>query len=456
MIELVVRSRRVLTPGGLAPASLHIEGGRIVALAGPDAIPAGVPVDDLGDAVVMPGLVDTHVHINEPGRTEWEGFASATAAAAAGGITTLVDMPLNSVPPTTSAEALRQKQAAARGHCHVDVGFWAGVVPGNAAELPGLIAAGALGAKCFLIDSGVREFLPVSAEELRPALAVLARLGAPLLCHAELPGPIDQAARALQAGPAPLDARHYQRWLLSRPNAAEDQAVALLCDLCRETSARIHVVHHSSQSALPLLAEARAAGLPISAETCPHYLFFAAEEIPDGATEFKCAPPIRELANREALWRALAAGTLDLVASDHSPCTPALKGRERGDFTLAWGGIAGLQLSLPVVWTAASRRGHDVADLARWMCEAPARLAGLLGRKGRLAPGADADLVAFWPETSFRVDPSRLRHRHPVTPYAGHELRGVVEATYLRGRRVLSAGELDGPPRGQLLPGEPR
>ncbi|HKA86947.1 MAG TPA: allantoinase AllB [Haliangiales bacterium] len=437
MTEFVLRSRRVVLPDGVRPAAIRVAGGRIAAVVAWDDAP---DARDVGDAAILPGLVDAHVHMNEPGRTEWEGFATATAAAAAGGITTLVDMPLNSIPATTSAAALAAKRAAAGGQCRVDVGFWGGVVPGNAGELPGLAAAGARGFKCFLVDSGVAEFPAVDEADLRRALPILTRLGLPLLAHAELAGPIDAAAP-----PAGADPRRYATYLASRPEAAEEQAIALLVRLCRDTGARVHIVHLSAASALPEIAGARADGLPVTAETCPHYLHLAAEDIADGATPFKCAPPIRGRANRELLWGALASGVVDMIVSDHSPCAPELKRLERGDFAAAWGGIAGLQLALPVVWTEASRRGLGLADVARWMCDGPARLAGLDGRKGRIAPGHDADLVVFRPEARFRVDPARLRHRHRVTPYAGEELAGVVDATFVRGVPA------DGEPRGVLL-----
>jgi len=436
----VIRSRRV---AGLGAASVHVEGGRIVALAAFDAVPAGAELHDFGDALVMPGVVDTHVHLNEPGRTEWEGFRSATEAAAAGGTTTLVDMPLNSVPATTTVEALRIKREAARGQVAIDVGFWGGVVPGNAHQIAPMAGAGALGFKCFLVDSGVAEFGFVGEADLRPAMAELLRARVPLLVHAELPGPIEEAARR-PAG----DPRRYATYLASRPRAAEDQAIELVIRLVRETGARAHIVHHSSADALPLLREAKRAGLPLTAETCPHYLHFAAEDVPDGRTEFKCAPPIRERDNREALWRALGEGVLDMVASDHSPCSPALK---QGDFERAWGGIAGLQLALPVTWTEARRRGFGIEKLMAWMCSGPARLAGLQGRKGALAAGFDADLVVWRPEEKFTVEPSRLLHRHKLTPYAGQEVFGVVEATFSRGRLVFERGELRGDHAGELL-----
>jgi allantoinase len=433
-----IAGRRVVLPGGVREATVVVEDGRIAAIEGYAA------AHDAGDVVIMPGVVDTHVHVNEPGRTEWEGFATATRAAAAGGATTLVDMPLNSVPATTTAAALRRKREAARGQTWVDVGFWGGVVPGNAGELAGLVAEGARGAKCFLVDSGVDEFPCVGADDLRPALAALQPLGVPLLVHAEVAGPIDAAAAAL----AGADPRRYDTYLRSRPPEAEREAIALVAALVAERPTPVHIVHHSAAPALAELRAARAAGLPISAETCPHYLALAAEEIDDGATSFKCAPPIRGRDNREELWRALAGGELEMVVSDHSPCTPALK---VGDFAASWGGIAGLQLSLAVTWTEARARGHSLAELARWMCAAPARLAGLAGRKGVIAPGADADLVLWRPEERFVVDGRALAHRHKVTPYAGRELHGVVERTFVRGRLVHDRGAWSDAPQGDLI-----
>ncbi len=432
MAALVIRSQRVVTPEGVHPATVHIREGRIERVGSPDET-ASI---DCGDSVLMPGIVDTHVHINEPGRTEWEGFETATSAAAAGGVTTLVDMPLNSIPATTSSEALRAKRASAAGKCAVDVEFWGGVVPGNASELPGLLTDGVRGFKCFLVPSGVDEFQHVGEADLREAMPILARHGAVLLVHAELPGPIDAAARVWD-GAGPEELRSYERYLRSRPDAAEMEAVELMVRLCRETGCRVHIVHVASAEVLPVLRRAREEGLPVTAETCPHYLTFAAEEIPDGGVAFKCAPPIRSQENRERLWDALRDGLLDLVATDHSPCPPVLKKIETGDFRGAWGGIASLQLALSAVWTGARERGFTVADLAEWMCAAPAQLAGLEGRKGAIAPGYDADLVIWDPEASFVVDPAMLRHRHPITPYVGRTLHGVVHRTLLRGEDVF-------------------
>jgi allantoinase len=395
-------------------------------------------VIDCGGSVLMPGVVDTHVHVNEPGRTEWEGFETATRAAAAGGVTTLVDMPLNSVPATTTREGLRVKMAAAEGKCRVDVGFWGGVVPGNTSELAGLLSDGVLGFKAFLVPSGVDEFEHVEESDLRTAMPELARYGAVLLAHAERPGPIN-AAVGIWEGGSPAE---YARYLRSRPDEAEMEAVELLVRLCRETGCRVHIVHVSSAEVLPVLRCAREEGLPVTAETCPHYLTFAAEDITDGAVAFKCAPPIRSRENRERLWEALREGLIDLVATDHSPCPPRMKNLETGDFRGAWGGISSLQISLPAVWTGARERGFTVEDVTAWMCAAPARLADLEGRKGEIAPGYDADLVIWDPEASFEVDAERLHHRHKLTPYAGRTLQGVVRRTFLRGETVYDVQDL--------------
>jgi allantoinase len=463
--DFVIRGRRVVLPGPTADlstraagapaqhqivsASIQIRDGLIAAVAAYDEVPDGCHVVEAGEeSVVMPGLTDTHVHINEPGRTAWEGFATATRAAAAGGVTTLVDMPLNCIPPTTTSAGLQAKLEAARSKCHVDVGFWGGVVPGNTHELGPLFAAGVVGFKCFLVHSGVDEFPNVTESDLRQALPELARLGAVLIVHAEVPGPIESAGSATHAGGDP---RCYQTFLNARPRAAEDEAVELMIRLAREFGARVHIVHHSSADALPLLQRAKAAGRQITAETCPHYLHFAAEEIPDGATQFKCCPPIRERENRERLWQALSDGTIDMVVSDHSPCPPEMKCRETGDFMKAWGGISSLQLRLPVTWTDASRRGHSVTDLAEWLCRAPARLVGLDRHKGAIAVGCDADILIWNTEEEFRVEPGSIQHRHQLTPYAGEGLRGVVQKTFLRGQKVYDGGNFSATPRGRFL-----
>ena len=443
----VFRSRRVALPDGIRPATVHVADERIVAIADYDAWPADAERVDAGEAVLLPGIVDTHVHVNEPGRTDWEGFFTATRAAAAGGVTSLVDMPLNSIPPTTTRAALVAKKKEAAGQCLIDVGFWGGVVPGNTRDLAGLVEEGARGFKCFMCFSGVDEFPGVSTGDMRTAMTELARLGRPLLVHAEVEGPIDAVAPAL----ASKDPRAYATYLASRPPESEEQAISAAVQLCRETGAKTHVVHHSAASALRFIREAHREQLPFSAETCPHYLHFAAEEILDGATAFKCAPPIRDRHNREQLWSALSDGTLSLVASDHSPCTPALKKPELGDFMQAWGGISGLQLGLPVTWTNASARGFGLEHLVRWMCEAPARLAGLEQRKGKLAVGFDADLTVFEPEATFRVDAARLQHKNKVTPYADGSLKGVVTSTWVRGTRVFHQGEHAARPDGRFL-----
>jgi allantoinase len=398
-----------------------------------DDVPAGaVTLDE--DEVLLPGLIDSHVHVNEPGRTEWEGFATATRAAAAGGVTTIVDMPLNSVPPTTTVEALHVKRRAAKGQVSIDVAFWGGAVPGNPGQFRPLLDAGVVGFKCFLLDSGVPEFPPLNDAGLRVALTQLAAVDGLLIAHAEDGEVI--AAAPQPAGPS------YAGFLASRPVAAEESAIGTLVAAARDTGARVHVVHLADAGALPLLRAARADGVRITVETCPHYLTFAAEEVPDGATAFKCCPPIREAVHREALWAALVDGDLDLVVSDHSPCTPDLKRLDAGDFGAAWGGIASLQVALPVVWTGARARGIGLEHVVRWMAEAPARLAGL-PCKGAIAVGMDADLVAFAPDARWRV--GELHHRNPVTPYAGRELVGAVRRTWLRGWPA------DGSPIGRLL-----
>ena len=446
--DLVIRGRRVVTPDAIGPAAVHIRDGVISSVSSYDDVPVGAQLYDAGHHLVMPGLVDTHVHINEPGRTHWEGFETATRAAAAGGVTTLVDMPLNSIPATTSVAAFHEKRAAAEGILWVDVGFWGGVVPGNASEIRGLADAGVFGFKCFFVPSGVDEFWHVTESDLRQALPVLSELGAVLLVHAELPGPIERASAAACTASAP---NRHSAWLASRPRQAENDAIALLMRLAREFKARVHVVHLSSSEALPILREAKQSGLPITAETCPHFLTFAAEEIPDGATQYKCAPPIRERENREELWAALGEGLIDLVATDHSPCPPEIKCGGTGDFLKAWGGISSLQLGLPVMWTQLQKRGYSINHLVKWMCRAPAQLAGLAERKGSIAVGFDADLVVWKPEESFRVEPAQLQHRHKLTPYAGQLLHGVVETTFVRGKKSYDRGEFSSTPTGTIL-----
>jgi allantoinase len=437
--DVVLRANRVITAHGEVARCVGVRDGRIAAIAPHDAVlDADELVELADDEVLLPGLVDTHVHVNEPGRTEWEGFATATRAAALGGVTTIVDMPLNSVPPTVDVAALELKRKAARDQAYVDVAFWGGAVPGNLGELRALHDEGVLGFKCFLLHSGVDEFPPLPPDELEPVLTEIAACGSRLIVHAEDSHAIDRA-------PTPHGDR-YADFLASRPRGAENLAIAWLLERARWTGARVHVLHLSSSDALPMIASARRDGVQVTVETCPHYLTFTAEEVPDGATEFKCCPPVREASNRELLWAGLADGVIDMVATDHSPCPPELKDPGTGDFGTAWGGIASLQLGLAAVWTGARVRGHSIADVVTWMADRPARLAGL-DRKGRIALGFDADLTVLAPDDAFVVDRHRLAHRHPVSAYDGRALSGVVRQVWLRGSR-LDAGD---PPRGQLL-----
>ena len=428
-MTFVIRSRRVVTPDGMRAASIVVGDTTIEAMAEWDANIGDAPVLDAGESLVMPGLVDSHVHVNEPGRTDWEGFESATRAAVAGGITTIADMPLNSTPATTTTAALAAKRDAALGKCVASVRFIGGLIPGNTGELSALADAGVCAFKCFLSPSGADDFPNVTERDLRDAFPVLASIGLPLMVHAEDP------AELLPAAPGP-GGRRYEAYLASRPAAAERSAIALLVRLMEWCPTPVHIVHLSSAESLPLILAARARGLPLTVETCPHYLTFAAEEIPDGATEYKCAPPIRDAVERDALWDALLAGDIDLVASDHSPCSPQLKDTQ-GDFFAAWGGIASLQLSLAAVWTGARARGAAPSAIARWMSAAPARLIGVHQSKGQLAPGYDADIVVWDPESTFVVDPAKLAHRHAATPYAGRTLSGVVRATFVGGQPVF-------------------
>jgi allantoinase len=442
-----IRGKRVVTPEGIRAATVHVREGAIEAIAGYNDLPSGKNIYDAGESVVMPGLVDTHVHINEPGRADWEGFETATRAAAAGGVTTLIDMPLNSIPATTTAAALETKRSAAHRKCWVNVGFWGGVVPGNSGQLRALYQAGAFGFKCFLVPSGVPEFAGVNEDDLRAALPELAALDAPLLVHAELPRPIEEASKKLEkSNPA-----KYRTWLLSRPPSAETKAVEMMIRLARKFKARVHIVHLSSELSVPLIRRAKKEGVRITAETCPHYLFFTSRSIRNGRTEFKCAPPIRDLHNNKKLWAALGKGTIDFIVSDHSPSPPAMKCLDTGDFFKAWGGIASLQLGLSAVWTKMNGRNSSLNNLVRWMSSGPARLAGLEKYKGAIAIGYDADIVVWNPEKRFVVKPEMLQHRHKITPYANHSLRGVVEATFLRGEMIYDRGRFLGKPQGALL-----
>ncbi|HEX8151957.1 MAG TPA: allantoinase AllB [Thermoanaerobaculia bacterium] len=427
---MIVRSQRVVTATGLRAASIHISGGRIERVAEFDDVPAGAPILDYSEFVIMPGIVDSHVHVNEPGRTEWEGFVTATNAAAAGGVTTIVDMPLNSIPPTTSVAALLAKAESMSGKLRVDVGLWGGAVPGNANELRAMLREGALGFKCFLIDSGVAEFGHLDRDGLEAALVALRDQPAPLLVHAEL-------AEGMP-GHEHGEPQSYRRYLASRPRLAENLAIERVASLSQKHGTRAHIVHLSSSEGLEILARARDAHIPLSAETTPHYLYFDAESIPDAHPEYKCAPPIRERENRERLWRGVDDELLAAIVSDHSPCTPELKKLGEGDVEHAWGGIASMQFALPIVWTAGRRRGLTLERLSTLMSAGPAKLANLDGRKGAIAAGNDADLVVFAPDEPFVVTPELIEHRHKVTPYAGRELFGVVKATFVRGVNVLA------------------
>ncbi len=424
-----------MTPAGERDAAVVIDGETIVAVVAAGEIGSSVSCADLGELPLLPGLVDVHTHINEPGRTVWEGFATGTRAAAAGGFTTIVDMPLNCLPETIDVPALEAKRRSAEGKCRVDYAFWGGAVDGNQGELTSLAAAGVRGFKCFLIYPGCEGFRSIDYANLRRAAPEIARTGLPLLVHAELAGPIEAATATLMQEGA--NWCRYSTYLASRPDAAEVAAVAGLLDLCREFRFRLHIVHVSSALVLPLLAAAKAEGLPVTAETCPHYLHIAAEAVPDGATQFKCAPPLRSAANREALWAGLLDGTLDLIATDHSPCPPEMKTAAGGRFDRAWGGIASLSTALPVVWTECVRRGIPLARLLPWMCAAPAALAGLSHHAGAIAPGRDANLVAFDPDAVAEVTPARLHYRHLISPYTGERLRGVVRGTWVRGEPVF-------------------
>jgi allantoinase len=437
-------SRRVVTPDAVRPSALLIEDGRILGIVAPHQVPPHAQIHDFGNAAILPGLVDSHVHINDPGRADWEGFDTATRAAAAGGYTLLVDMPLNCLPATTNVPALEAKRAAAHGRCRIDWMTWGGVVADNPLDIEPLASAGVPGFKCFLVHPGIDGFTMVTEPQLRAALPHVARTCLPLLVHAELPAPIDSATANL----ANADWSLYETYLQSRPEEAELPAIRMLLALCREYKFRLHIVHLSAAKALPELRAARAEGLPVTVETCPHYLHLAAESIPRGATLFKCAPPIRGRANCDQLWQALRDGTIDLVATDHSPCPPEMKRLAEGNFRTAWGGIASLSVALPLMHTEAVKRGFSLIDIARWMAAAPANLAGCHARKGRLAAGYDADFVIFDPEAEFVVTEDRLHYRHPVSPYLGEKLRGEVKATYLRGDLVFHDGQFPGEPIG--------
>lgn len=436
-------SPRIVTSEGMREAVVVIREGRIADIISPELAHPDCQVVDLSDCVLMPGLIDSHVHVNEPGRTEWEGFETATKAAAAGGITTIADMPLNCDPVTTSLKALQAKLPETTDKLWVDCAFYGGVVPGNAGELEAMIDAGVVGFKCFLTHSGIDEFPNVTEKDLAEAMPILARHKMPLLVHAEL--------ECGEEPPAWTDARSYQSFLASRPRHWENEAVELMIRLCRQFVCPVHIVHLSSSDALPSISIAKKDGLPFSVESCPHYLTFFSEEIPDGDTRYKCAPPIREDENRQKLWRGLRAGLIDFVVSDHSPCTPHLKHAEAGDLQKAWGGISSLQFGLPVIWTQAKKQGVSLAQVSEWMSENPAKFLGLSDRKGKIAIGYDADIVAFNPDKEFVINRDIIQHKHKVTPYEGRALKGVVERTFVRGRTVYEGGKLTITPTGEQL-----
>jgi allantoinase len=441
--DLALASSRVVTPEGERPGVVLVADGRILDVVARSEAPPDT--EDLGDLALLPGFVDSHVHINDPGRAHWEGFDTATRAAAVAGITTLVDMPLNCLPPTTTGEALATKLAAAEGRLHVDVAFWGGIVPGSDHGITELHRAGVQGFKVFTCDSGVPEYGSFAPDHLRTVLARSGPLDVPLIVHAEDPATLAEAAHRAEAD---ADPRAYRSWLDSRPAAAEDAAITALIDGVRATGAQAHVLHLSAASSLSALARARHDGLPITVETCPHYLTLAAEDIVDGATDHKCAPPIRDRTNQDRLWAGLADGTIDAIVSDHSPSSAEDKHVEDGDIMAAWGGIASLQLGPSLVWAAAQQRGFALTDLARWMAAGPARVAGLR-HKGRIAPGAEADLVVFDPGTAWTVDAAALHHRHPITPYHGRTVAGTVRRTYLGGRCIMRDGDLLHPATGR-------
>jgi allantoinase len=429
----------------LRPATLIIREGIIDEVVPGCVEKSELPIEDLGDLVLMPGLVDTHVHINEPGRSEWEGFNSATQSAAAGGITTVVDMPLNCIPVTTSAGALARKIDSVAGKLWIDCGFWGGVIPSSLDDLEDLVAAGVLGVKSFTIDSGVDDFPPVNKDHMCRAIRILGDSGLPYLVHAEL-------GKAAQQRPA--IGRSYRRFMESRPGKWENDAISLMIRLCQEASddgvdARLHIVHLSSADALPLIADARARGLSLTAESCPHYLTLCAEDIPDGKTLFKCCPPIREKHNQQRLWQGLMDQVVDFIVSDHSPCSPRLRLMEAGDIEHAWGGISSLQFGLSIIWTEARQRGIGLPLVADWMSTRPAQFAGLGNRKGRIAPGYDADLVVFDDTASYTIRREIIRYRHKVTPYEGRHVHGLVRATYVRGHKVYADGQFQGLPVGK-------
>ena len=438
-------SKRIVTPHGTQPGALLVEDGTIRDISRTSEIPADAIIHDCGDDALLPGLVDTHVHINQPGRTEWEGFRTATRAAAAGGYTTLIDMPLNCLPETTTVAALGEKRASAQGECFVDWAAWGGAVADNQQHILPLARAGVLGFKCFLIYPGCDGFTMIDQQQLEAALPSIADSGLPLLVHAELAGPIDAATNELRSA----DWRNYATYLASRPDQAELDAIRLMIRLCRQYSFHLHIVHLSTALALEELQAARAEGLPITVETCPHYLHFAAEDIPNSQTLLKCAPPIRSKNNQQQLWTGLRDRIIDMIVTDHSPCPLEMKRQDSGRFDLAWGGIASLSLALSIIHTECQRRKFTLNDVVRWMSSAPAALAGISHLAGALEAGRDANFVIFDTDVEFTVTPDRLHYRHTISPYLNEILRGTVKATYLRGEPVFQDGNFAVTPSGR-------
>ena len=439
--NLAIISQRVLTPKGERPAAILIQEEKIMDVVSISEISSDCPVEDMKNDVVMPGLVDTHVHINEPGRTDWEGFETATKAAAAGGITTLVDMPLNCIPVTTTVGALNQKIAATKNQLWVDCGFYGGLIPDNLQDIESLADAGVLGFKAFLSHSGIDEFPNINEKHLREALPIFANKGIPVLVHAELENGATQSE----------DHSTYKSFQDSRPKSWENNAVKLLIQLSKEFDARIHIVHLSSADILAEIAQTRNDGYPISVETCPHYLHFSSEHISDGDTRFKCAPPIWESDNKEKLWSGLENGLINFITSDHSPCTAELKNLEVGDFEKAWGGISSIQFTLPVIWTECKTRGYSMDQLINWMSKQPAKFIGKDQQKGQISPGFDADLVCWNPGEKYIIQKEAIHHKNKLTPYEGESLYGVVNATFLRGQKVYENGEFLGNPTGVII-----
>ena len=439
--DFAIASQKVLTLEGEKPAAILIKGEKILDVVSIENIPENCPTEEMGNNMIMPGLVDAHVHINEPGRTDWEGFETATKAAAAGGITTIVDMPLNCIPVTTTVDALNQKIIATKDQLWIDCGFYGGLIPDNIQDLESLADAGVLGFKAFLSPSGIDEFPNISEKHLREALHILAKKGIPVLVHAEL----ENGATSSEEN------KTYKYFQESRPKSWENNAIKLLIQLCREFNVHIHIVHLSSADILPEIAQTRKDGFPLTVETCPHYLHFSSERISDGDTRFKCAPPIWNGENRENLWAGLEEGIINFITSDHSPCTPELKNLEAGNFEKAWGGISSLQFALPVIWTECKQRGYSLEQLINWMSKQPAKFVGVDDLKGQISPGFDADLVCWNPDKKYIIKKEAIHHKNKLTPYEGESLYGVVNATFLRGQKVYENGQFLGNPKGKII-----